>query len=59
LALTGTGASPLRSVTFQPLWLMIQSTIAPTAGGSDFSIAAPETYRVAYGDGTGSATTAG
>jgi hypothetical protein len=36
---------------------MIQSTIAPTAPGSDLSIATPDTYRVAYGDGTGSATT--
>ena len=55
MALTATGASPLRSVTFQPLWLMIHSTIAPTAEGSDLSIATPDTYRVAYGDGTGSA----
>ncbi len=55
-AATAIGAVPLRSVTFHPLWLMIQSTIAPTAAGSDLSIAAPDTYRVAYGDGTGRTT---
>src|SRR5690349_15414269 len=59
LAVTATGADPLRSVTFQPLRVMIQSTIAPTAPGRDLSIAAPDTYLVAYGDGTGRTTTAG
>ena len=34
---------PLRSVTVQPLWLMIQSMNAPTASGSDCSMARPVT----------------
>jgi hypothetical protein len=42
-AATCTGSLPLRSVTFQPLSRTIHSTIAPTASGSDFSIAGPET----------------
>ncbi len=37
------GRAPLRSVTFQPLWLTSQSTKAPTASGSDCSIARPVT----------------
>ena len=48
--------SPLRSVTFQPLSFTIQWTNAPTASGSDCSIDRPDTYRRAYGSGTGSAT---
>ncbi len=43
LAETLTGSAPLRSVTFQLLWLMTQSTKAPTALGSDCSIARPVT----------------
>ena len=43
LAETLTGGAPLRSVTCQLLVLMIQSTIAPTAAGSDCSIARPVT----------------
>ena len=40
LAETATGASPLRSVTIQPLSRSTHSTKAPTAPGSDCSIAA-------------------
>ena len=41
----GPGASPVRSVTFQPLSLTSQSTNAPTASGSDSSIVIAETFR--------------
>ena len=59
-AATSTGAAPLRSVTFQPLSLTIQSTNAPTASGSDCSIArAGHVARTRTAPGTGSATTAG
>jgi hypothetical protein len=45
-AATGTRPSPARSVTFHPLSFTTQSTNAPTASGSDFSIAIAEILRV-------------
>ena len=43
LAATATGSLPERSVTCQPLSVIIQSMNAPTADGSDWSIDIPET----------------
>src|SRR3954465_7716843 len=48
-----------RLLTFQPLSLTIHSINAPTASGSDVSIATAETLREPYGSGTGNAITAG
>ena len=56
----GTSRSGLsRSVTRQPLSLTSQRTNAPTASGSDSSMAVLARPQRPYGSGTGSATTLG
>ena len=57
---TGSGVSgACRVVTFQPLSCTSQLMKAPTASGSDRSMAIAEMLRRPYGRGTGSATTDG
>ena len=53
---TGIGAAPWCSVTRHPLSFTSQSTNAPTASGSEASMAMPEIFRLPYGSGTGKAT---
>ena len=43
----------------QPLLSISHSMNAPTASGSDFSIATADRFRTPYGSGTGSTTTDG